>query len=439
MKAGSYLSEVRDQYENYPYPARQPSDELQKIFVSKSCSLDCLNHHCFEGKQTFDEGFRVLVAGGGTGDDVVYLAEQLRGKQAEIVYVDMSESSMNIAKERAKVRKLDNITWFHDSLLNLEEEKFGLFDFITCTGVLHHLEDPDAGLAALTRVLKPEGAMYLMVYATIGRTGIYQMQELMRRINNGVSESQQKVDNTKRVLANLPPGNWFSFNKISCKKDLSSDIGIYDLLLHSTDRAYTVSEMYEFVEQAGLTLSKLYNPDHPLGDFVFYPDTYLRDPQLLAHIKSLPVREQQAVSELLFGQLMKQCCFVSKKPKNAPSLDDQAMIPCISTIYTQPQLVQQLQSAFQATNTDIPINPMFSIKNRGNTVALFHNIDGKRSLKDIVEETIQQSGKDQDYKQVYAELRALLDTLIKVDIVYLKDASVFDYPTIPEMIQRVRS
>jgi 2-polyprenyl-3-methyl-5-hydroxy-6-metoxy-1,4-benzoquinol methylase len=43
--------------------------------------------------------------------------------------------------------------------------------------VLHHLADPDAGLRALRSVLKPEGAIDLMVYARYGRTGISMLQD----------------------------------------------------------------------------------------------------------------------------------------------------------------------------------------------------------------------------------------------------------------------
>ena len=57
------------------------------------------------------------------------------------------------------------------------------FDQIICTGVLHHLAEPDAGLSALRGVLNPDGgAMHLMVYAPYGRTGIYMLQEFCRRI-----------------------------------------------------------------------------------------------------------------------------------------------------------------------------------------------------------------------------------------------------------------
>jgi 2-polyprenyl-3-methyl-5-hydroxy-6-metoxy-1,4-benzoquinol methylase len=56
------------------------------------------------------------------------------------------------------------------------------FDQIVCTGVLHHLADPDAGLRALREVLVPDGAMHLMVYAPYRRTGSYVLQEFSRRV-----------------------------------------------------------------------------------------------------------------------------------------------------------------------------------------------------------------------------------------------------------------
>jgi 2-polyprenyl-3-methyl-5-hydroxy-6-metoxy-1,4-benzoquinol methylase len=160
MKKGSYLQEVRNQYENHPYPARDPEDEKGMIVSSRSSSLDCLNYYCFDGGRDFSKPFRVLVAGGGTGDCLIYLAEQLRDTPAEVVYLDMSKASINITKARAKVRKLSNIKRVHESLLNLPKSDLGKFDFITCSGVLHHSDDPQEGLDALTSVLHPDGSIF---------------------------------------------------------------------------------------------------------------------------------------------------------------------------------------------------------------------------------------------------------------------------------------
>jgi len=72
-----------------------------------------------QGKQTFQAGYRVLVAGGGTGSALLYLAEQLRHTDAQLVYLDFSWKSLEIARQRAKLRGLKNIRWVHNSIENI--------------------------------------------------------------------------------------------------------------------------------------------------------------------------------------------------------------------------------------------------------------------------------------------------------------------------------
>ncbi len=162
-----HLPEVREQYERLPYPPCDPEDDNRRLVTTWLDDLPMVNHYCFGGAQSFARGFRVLVAGGGTGDGTIYLAEQLRATDAEIVHLDLSEASINIARRRAEIRKLENIRWVHDSLLSLPRLGLGEFDYINCVGVLHHLADPDAGLEALLSVKKPSGALGVMVYGTL--------------------------------------------------------------------------------------------------------------------------------------------------------------------------------------------------------------------------------------------------------------------------------
>jgi 2-polyprenyl-3-methyl-5-hydroxy-6-metoxy-1,4-benzoquinol methylase len=203
----NYLPEVRNQYEALPYPPCNPEDDRKRLVLTWLEDLPMINHYCFAGKQSFQNGFKALVAGGGTGDATIFLAEQLRHTDAQVVHLDMSEASIALAKERAQIRGLTNIRWVHDSLLNLPAlaAQLGKFDYINCSGVLHHLADPDLGFKALLSVLKADGAIGLMVYATSGRTGVYQMQELMRLVNGEEADAQRKIANTRDLLASLPP------------------------------------------------------------------------------------------------------------------------------------------------------------------------------------------------------------------------------------------
>src|SRR5262245_16926238 len=105
---------VREQYEAYSYPERDPRYEETRPLPTALGHLPEINFYCFNGKRDFRRS-RVLVAGCGTGDGAIFLAEQLRHREAELVCLDMSEQSLKIAKERAKIRGLPPITWIRDS------------------------------------------------------------------------------------------------------------------------------------------------------------------------------------------------------------------------------------------------------------------------------------------------------------------------------------
>ena len=111
MKA--LINEVQAQYEAYPYPERRPEDERKRLVVGSPSRVEEIDHYVFGGKRDWSKPFRALVAGGGTGDGLIMLAQQLadRGTPAEIVYLDLSGSSRRIAEERARVRGLASITF----------------------------------------------------------------------------------------------------------------------------------------------------------------------------------------------------------------------------------------------------------------------------------------------------------------------------------------
>ena len=437
MKDDSYLKSVREQYEDYPYPARDPESEKGFLYASSANSLDCLNYNCFEGKRDLTNNFRILIPGGGTGDCTIYLAEQLRGTNAEIVYLDMTKASMDIAKERAKVRGLDNISWIHDSILNIPNLDIGKFDYISCTGVLHHLSDPQAGLNALKSVLHEDGSIYIMLYGRYGRAGIYQMQDMLKRVNSGFESIQDKIDNTKNILNNLPKSNWFTFNMSSFANDLSTDIGIYDLLLHTQDRSYSVPELYDYVEASGLTVNKLYYTDHPIGDMIFQPETYIQDPKLLKTIKTYPFREQAAICELLVGQIVKQSCFISFKENKLPMVEDLVLIPSHS-VRSSPAY-QTLLSRFLSNDPSIKLNEMIAIKRTPHLAAIFNFIDGERTTKELIDHVIKVTKTTASFEQVFSEFKELFNLMVKISTMYLRAKSVPKYASIPELDSRMFS
>ena len=373
-------SAVRRQYEDFPYPQRDPDDENRRLARTALSGLDVINHYGYRGRRDFRDGFRVLVAGGGTGDATVYLAHQLRDTDASIVYVDLSRASMRIAQQRAAVRGLENIRWIHGSLLDLPAMGLGEFDYIECSGVLHHLADPTAGLRTLVDVLADGGAMFVMVYARYGRTGVYQMQELMRRINFGESDPHVKVENTRAVLGSLPATNWFRrAEEMFHDQHWASGAGVYDLFLHARDRAYSVPELYEWLDSCGLNLIQFELQTRLL----YKPETHLDDEGLLARISGMPLRRQQAIGELLSGAIRKHSFLASPHRDTVASLRDLDNVPFFREEVIDRQTVARILGSPTWVFT-VPSRPNLTIAPGKYTRAAFQHIDGRRSLREVL-------------------------------------------------------
>jgi SAM-dependent methyltransferase len=293
---------LRAQYEAFPYPARDPADEDRRLVTGSPSHLDQLNHYVFGGRLDFRAPLRVLVAGGGTGDATIMLGQQLReaGVPAEITYLDLSEASRRIAQARAERRGLTGIRFERGSLLDLEG--LGRFDYIDCCGVLHHLEDPAAGLGALAAVLAPGGGIGMMVYAPFGRTGVYPLQDALKTLTAGLPDPE-RVALARRLLRQLPAGNWFRGNPL-LGDHAASDAGLYDLLLHSRDRAYTVPELAALVEGCGLAISGLIEPAQ------YDPAHLVKDPRLLRRLDGLPWLVRAAWAEQVGGTIAKHIAYL---------------------------------------------------------------------------------------------------------------------------------
>ena len=322
--------DVRSQYEQYPYPPRDPREEAQRLVETQGDFLDVVNHHCFGGRQRYGAEFRALAAGCGTGDAAVFLAEQLRETGGEVVALDFSEASLAVARARAEARGLRNLRFVRAPLQELPSLGLGAFDFINCTGVLHHLADPEAGLRALAGSLREGGAMHLMLYAALGRAPIYAMQALLRTLAGPALGPAERVRRARRVIDELPPDNPFKRDFATKGHDILhfGDAGLFDLLLHAQDRAYTVPQVYELLERAGLHLVTFAG-----GARAYDPAAYLQDPVLLGELAGRPARERHAVGELLAGNLSTHAFYAAARLPAALSPEDATAIPYIPSAW----------------------------------------------------------------------------------------------------------
>lgn len=391
---------VKAQYEAYPYPRRDPRDEARRLVVGSPSHLAEVDHYLFAGRRDWRRPFRALVAGGGTGDGLIMLAQHLkdRGAAAEVHYLDLSTASRAIAEARARARGLDFIRFHTGSLLDVGSIAPGPYDYIDSCGVLHHLPDPPAGLAALKAELAPDGGMGLMVYAEYGRSGVYEMQEAFRLLGRGL-DPQGQVQMAKRVLRGVAGTNRLARNPFltSHKTD---DNALYDLLLHSTDRAYRVAELLDFLSGAGLAPAALIEPAR------YEPAHYLGDEAMRRRAADLAQAERWALAEALAGSLKTHVVYAVTRERAGTTVAAPA-----------PDAVPVWRDGDGATFADALRNDVLTTDFDGHPVRfalpqgsapLIRAIDGRRSLGEIADLLGQDWARfDQRFARVYEALNGL--------------------------------
>ncbi|MBM3536290.1 MAG: methyltransferase [Alphaproteobacteria bacterium] len=369
---------VQEHYEALPYPPRDPRDEAKRLITGSPSRLDELNHYVYGGARDFGKPFRALVAGGGTGDAAIMLAQQLAdaGANAEVVYLDWSKTTRAVAEARAAARRLTNIRFVSGSLIEFGSLGLGRFDYIDCCGVLHHLPDPAAGLASLAGALNDEGGLGLMLYARLGRTGIYPLQEALRGLLNDADNIDTRLAVAKKLLAQLPATNWLKRNPFVTDHLTEGDSGIFDLLLHARDRAYDVAETNDFVEAAALRLVAF------VPEARYRPESYVSDAALLKRIERLSPIERAALAENIVGNLKSHVFYAVKRanPVTPPAPDRPDLVPVYceldpAELGAKLKPAGVLTASFEGWQSKLPLPPL--------APAIAGLIDGKRNLGQV--------------------------------------------------------
>jgi SAM-dependent methyltransferase len=376
--ADRVAQEVSAFYERHPYPP--PVDSLERYRQQWNDDRRRADVRLFWPDEPYRDDRTILVAGCGTSQAAKYA---LRWPRAKVTGIDVSTTSIEKTELLKRKYGLDNL-----DVLQLPIERAAelgrSFEHVVCTGVLHHLPDPDAGLRALHDVLEPNGAMHLMVYAPYGRAGVYLLQEYCRRL--GIGTSSKELKDLAISLTALPPDhplvpllrNW---------PDFRQEAALADTLLHPQDRAYSVPQLLEFLAGAGLrfgrwVLQASYLPQ--CGALASSPHQSL--------LARLPLQEQYAAVELFRGSTVRHSIVAYRNDRpNHDSINftgdawlGYVPIRMPDTICVQERLPPGAAAVLinrNHTYTDIYL-PIDTQQKK-----LFDAIDGKRSIGELAPET----------------------------------------------------
>lgn len=397
---------VADHYLAYPYPARDPADEAKRLIEGSPSRLVEVAHYVFGGRTP--DPFRALVAGGGAGDGAIMLAQHMTdaGVTGEVVWLDLSPAAQAIAEARAKARGLNNIRFVEGSLLAARAHVGNGFDYIDCCGVLHHLAEPEAGLASLRDVLNDTGGMGLMVYGALGRRGVYDMQAATAALAPHDMEPAARLALGQKLFQALPASNWLKRNPFVRDHLDGGDAGFYDLLLHARDRAYTVEDFSRLIASADMSVVSY------IESALYDPAVYLNDPDLKRRQAALPPLERAALAERLSGAMTKHVVYAAptKRAAEAAARPDDARLTPVIKDGASPGLAEAARAG------------RIAIEHRGTKIvlalprlapAILRRIDGRATL-DAIFTDIQAADSGLDwprFQQAFATVFTALNSL----------------------------
>jgi SAM-dependent methyltransferase len=377
-------NEVRSFYDHYPYP--RPADSLDGYrSLWQDRQRRHADYHLFWPARSYREDQSILIAGCGTSQAAKHA---LRWPAAQVTGIDCSSTSVRNTAELKRKYDLTNLQ-IHQLAIERIRDLGMSFDQIVCTGVLHHLADPDVGLQALRGVLKPDGAMHLMVYAPYGRAGIYMLQEFCRRL--GVHAADAEIKDLITALSALPSGHPLE-NLLRQAPDFRSEAALADALLHPQDRAYSVPQVFDFIEKAGLTFGRWLRQ----APYAVHCGIVAKIPQA-NRIARLSQSEQYAAIELFRGTMARHSIVAYRDdnpggPQQIGFFDDSWLdyvpIRMSDTICIQDRLPPGAAAVLINQTHPYPdlFLPIVPIEKR-----LLDAIDGVRNIGDIVERTLPHS------------------------------------------------
>lgn len=377
MKPKIAADPIGDFYTKHPYPPPLENlDRARDLWQDENVHRG--EYHLLWPQKEYRAELDVLIAGCGTWQAAKFA---LTHPAARVVAIDISPTSLEhteALKQKYDLANLETRELPVENAGDLDQR----FDFIVSTGVLHHLADPDAGLRALRSVLSAGGAMYLMLYAPYGRTGVHMLQEYCRRL--GVGTTPQEIDDLTKALRFLPQHHPLVLMLRGSREGLDAN-ALIDAVLNPRDRTYSVPQLLDFVERNDLKFARWYwqAPYLPQCGAISYTPHGSR-------LAALPERDQYTQMELWRG-LMTNHDFVVRRAdaKNEGMIrfDDEKYLRYVPirrtwTICVKERLPEGA-AGILANQTHLFNDLLLPITEQQKQI--YDAIDGRRNVSEIVE------------------------------------------------------
>lgn len=244
---------VQSQYETYPYPRWQSLPRGKPVALPAYLRQAVWPHRPDAVPELAAP--RILIAGCGTGHQAVLAAT--RYKNASILAIDLSRASLAYAQRMANSLGVTNIRFAQGDILDLD--RIGeTFDLVESVGVLHHMENPAAGLAMIVAATRQGGLVRIGLYSEIARRDF---QSLRTRLGIPGNRVQSPADIRALRARAIDLAAAAGGPGILSTLDFYSTAMVKDLLFHVCEHSFTIPRLADLFQVAGLRFLGFEVPD----------------------------------------------------------------------------------------------------------------------------------------------------------------------------------
>lgn len=315
--------DVANLYNTYPFPP-DPLSDLEPPGYNWRWNWISAYSFC-TGMKPVSKDIRILDAGCGTGSSTDYLIHL--NPEAEVTAIDISEKALEIAETRCHrsgvIAKHAKSVKFLNLRLEEATQLEGEFDFINSVGVLHHLPEPEKGIQALAKKLKPGGIFHIFVYAELGRWEISLMQKAIALLQGDKRKDYRDgVKVGRAIFANLPENNRIlKQEKERWALENHRDEAFADMYVHPQEIDYNVETLFKLIDASGLDFVGFSNPKYWQLERLLG-----KSPELIKRSESLSDRALYRLIELLDPSLTHYEFFLFKPPLEQEDWSDDAVL-----------------------------------------------------------------------------------------------------------------
>ena len=242
--AAGVSAEVRQQYEENPYPRWQSLPPVDPIppAVSLGGLFSDSNIPSY-----LDQPMQILIAGCGTGRHSIQTARKFPASR--ITAIDLSLTSLAYAARKTAELGIGNVDYFQADIMALDqlEKRFHVVESI---GVLHHLENPLAGWRALTALLLPGGLMHIALYSQTARAKLNFARDYIKQA--GLGNDAASIRAFRQQVLCAPEGSALAEVAL-LGRDFYSLSNCRDLLFHVQEHQFTLLQLASMLEELGLS------------------------------------------------------------------------------------------------------------------------------------------------------------------------------------------